>query len=252
MKGKYFHSSFSNKQSFKEASEPYSVFTFQNRTGATPTDPRQHISSHFFYSQSVNRKPRLSSSVQMAYSLFITNISCHLAAPPHSLCTLCSSAMSLLPFPHLLCVHIGRARRPLEGLLHSWFPPWCLGSPPPFAQTYRSLPPLLLCHPFCPGLKIYFHNQCMLPTTTPNLLSFILWPLAFGCNPLHILISRSVFSSKFFFWPPRDSVTLRHHQSYSEARDLHVHLETCFAFLCENPQMHWLLINARCCVIRFL
>lgn len=102
--------------------------------------------------------------------------------------TPCSSAISLLPFPLLLCLHIGRAGRPLEGLLHSCLPLLCLGSPLPFAQTYRSLPPLLLCHLCRPGLKIHFQKQCVSLTSTSNPLSFLLWPLSFSFNPFHISV----------------------------------------------------------------
>lgn len=184
----------------------------------------------------------------MAYSLFITNISCHLAAPPLSHGTPCSSAISLLPFPHLLCLHIGRACRPLEGLLHSWLPLLCLDSPLPFAQTYRSLPPLLLCHLFCPGLKIHFHNQSASPTTS-NPLSFILWPLSFGVNPFHISIKNVCF--------------IKIHLVTSRLCDLKIlsllywSQRIACAFggvfrICENPQIYRLQINVDCCVIRFL
>lgn len=189
----------------------------------------------------------------MAYSLFITNISCHLAAPPHSQRIPSSSGISLLPFPHLLCLHIGRACRPLEGLLHSWLTLLYLGSPLPFAQTYRSLPPLLHCHLFCPGLKIHFHNQSVSSTTTSNPLSFIFWPLYFGFNPCHISVSNVCFI-KIHLATSSRHCDLKTLSLLFCGQRISCAFEDvfCVGFLCANPQRYRLQINADCCVIRFL
>ena len=182
----------------------------------------------------------------------MTNISCHLAAPTLSRHSPCSSAMSLLPFLHLLCLHIGRAGRPLERPLHSWLPLLCLGSPLAFAQTYRSLPPPLLCHLFCPGLKIHFRNQSVSPATTSNPLSFILWPLSSSFNPFHISVSNVCFI-EILLSTSSSLLNLKMPLPLFWGQRSPVHLGTCFALdsFVKNPHMH-LQINADCCAIGFL
>lgn len=161
----------------------------------------------------------------MAHSLFITNISCHLAAPPHSQSTPLphSSAISLIVSPHWpsLPSPWGTASLMSSTVVSRQSSAFCTN-----ISITSTSPPL---SPFLSSAKNTFSQP--IRVASDHLQSSFLYPLTPSSSDLilFIFLKKMFVSSKSVWRPPRGSVTSRLHRCYSEVRGSPVCFQMCFA-----------------------